>query len=277
MQKTRAYSSAALSSIFKVWKDENGEIIGSTGVGFTVNKGVIVTALHSQKNEIIVNGKIAVFPAVQYVIDQLSSSPVQIMVETQLPLGVGFGLSGACSLAAAYAIGKLFQLQKSALDLAFVAEKADRESNTGLGTVGTVFTGGFFIKDKPGIPIVGRKLNFSGEKIYSVIFDSIATENVLTGDSEKINSTADIAFNTFKNKENLTLGEIIDISYEFSKESGLLQNEKVKAAIESVRSHGGHASMHMVGNAVFSTTKNGLEQYGDVLELEIAGESAKIL
>ena len=49
-----------------------------------------------------------------------------------------------------------------------------------------------------------------------------------------------------------TLKDIIRISKDFSLESGLLKNKKVKCLIKNIENKGGNASMIMLGNAVFA-------------------------
>jgi pantoate kinase len=53
--------------------------------------------------------------------------------------------------------------------------------------------------------------------------------------------------------EALSFDDILDISYNFVKNSGLLKDPKTKKLIESLRSSGHHASMIVIGNAVMST------------------------
>ena len=55
-----------------------------------------------------------------------------------------------------------------------------------------------------------------------------------------------------KSIKKISLEKIIGISKEFSNDSGLLQNKKVKKIIKDVEAKGGNASMIMLGNAVFS-------------------------
>ncbi|MFH1571720.1 MAG: hypothetical protein ABIL09_27265, partial [Gemmatimonadota bacterium] len=47
--------------------------------------------------------------------------------------------------------------------------------------------------------------------------------------------------------------DIIIVCRRFAEDSGLLEDESVRQAIARVEATGGHASMIMLGNAVFST------------------------
>ena len=52
-----------------------------------------------------------------------------------MPLGCGFGLSGAAALATAYALNEYLSLGKAREALAMIAHVAEVENRTGLGDV----------------------------------------------------------------------------------------------------------------------------------------------
>jgi len=103
-----------------------------------------------------------------------------------LPLGAGFGSSGAGALGIAYGLNALFQLDLTPLEAAKFAHIADVENNTGLGTVGGQFAGGLSIMTDPGYPFQYKKIQIP-ENIEIVLgsWGTINTKNILTNPNYK--------------------------------------------------------------------------------------------
>lgn len=232
--------------------------MGSYGVGFTVDDGVTVEASQAKRTEIYFNKKKILFPTVQYVIDTLTKGTVNISITSPLPLGYGYGLSGASALATAYAINELFGLEKSKKDLAIIAHTADVVNRTGLGGVTNQYFGGFFVKFRPSSYFIAQKILLTNIPVFCRYFTKISTRSVLTTASlhDKINSAADDTLKKMRKalrlNRTVSFAEIITLSKEFAEESGLLTNKETIALIHLIEKSGGHASMNMLGNAVFS-------------------------
>ncbi|MEK0337623.1 MAG: hypothetical protein QQN41_09345, partial [Nitrosopumilus sp.] len=157
MQSTKAFAPANISCIFVIKKGKKSEKSGSLGLGFTVNKGVFATIkkipitkksnIKKIKNNIIYfNNKKINFPTVNSVIEKLTNEPVQVNIKSELPLGCGFGISGASALAVAYTLNELLNLKKSKKALAMIAHIAEVKNCTGLGDVVNQYYGGFLVK-----------------------------------------------------------------------------------------------------------------------------------
>jgi pantoate kinase len=258
----KAFAPGNISCIFKIHQHPDPEKMGSYGLGFTVNKGVAVEAVLSPKTEIYFNKKKMNFPTVKSVIKKLiRKEKVKINITSDLPLGSGFGLSGASSLAAAYALNHLLDLKHTNLELAKIAHVAEVENRTGLGDVVNQYFGGFLVKLKPSSEFKVEKIPLENTSVYCKYFSQLSTKAVLS--NPKIKQTINAsATNTLEKvykliKQDATTGRIkfsdlIVISKEFAQKSGLLTNKKVIATIEEIESAGGQASMIMLGNAVFS-------------------------
>ena len=226
------------------------------GVGFTVDKGVVVSVDKNNKNGYFLNGKrIKAIPTVESVINRLASDKLKIKIKPELPFGCGFGLSGAAALATAYAVNKELNLRKSDKKLAIIAHIAEVENRTGLGDIAGEFNGGFLIKYRKGFPLRVKRLGITGN-VYYKIFSGLDTKKVITDENRKIriNNAADRALKEIKRlkKMDITLKNIIIISKTFAVNSGLLKDKKVIKAIEEIEQNKGNASMIMLGNAVFS-------------------------
>lgn len=255
----KAYSPGNISCIFRIINDKNPAKMHSLGVGFTTYQGVIASASFNKKNIVFFNDKRINFPAVESVVGSLNNGKknIRIDIKSKLPLGAGFGLSGASSLATAYAVNKLLNLRKSKKSLAMIAHIAEVKNKTGLGDVGGQFNGGFNAKLHKGAPLKVIKLNIEDKTIYYRFFSRLKTKGVLN-DKElvsKINHAGDAALNKIKRlikNRKANLKDIINISEEFSIKSGLLKDKKVVKTIKMIKKKGGNASMIMLGNAVFS-------------------------
>jgi pantoate kinase len=278
MKNISAYCPSSLSLIFKSCPDKDVYKAGSEGVGFTVDKGVIVTLKEKNANAIYFNGNKIHFPTVLTSIELLTDRKFEVDITSPLPLGFGFGISGASSLAANYSINDYLNLGKSNLELDKIAHYAEIMNKTGLGTVGTESTGGFILKTQPGIPVHGKKYPLLKRKIFAVIIDKLETPSVLKDRKKisRVNRAATESINLILSLDNPSLSDFLDLSYNFVQKSGLL-DYKVDQIIKSIKSAGGHASMSILGRVVLSDTyPSGVNNYR-IEELTITDDKIRLL
>ena len=250
----KAFAPGNLSCIFRICYNKDPAKMHSLGVGFTTDKGVIAEAQQGKKTEVIFNNHLIKFPTVITALESLTKKSVRIVIKSELPLGCGFGLSGACTLAAAYAVNNLFSLKKTEEELAMAAHTAEVINSTGLGDVAGQFNGGFLMKTKIGNPLEVERLDIKEKYVYYKIFGPLQTKGVLKNKllAEKINLAGDEALKKIKQLKNPTLTNIIKISKEFAEKSSLLKEPDVINEIKKIELLGGAASMIMLGNAVYS-------------------------
>ena len=276
--EAKAFAPANISCIFKIYRHKNPRWMGSYGVGFTINEGVIINLQKSKKTEIMFNNNSINFPTVKSVISKLTNKNLIIHIKSKLPLGCGFGLSGASALATAYAINKLLKLKRTNKELAIIAHTAEVENKTGLGDVVNQYYGGFCFKLKPSSYFIIKKIPISNANVYCRYFSKISTKSIITNPKleNKINQSASIALNKIKNliKENKNpdLSDIIKISEEFAVNSELLKDRKTIETIKKIEDNNGNASMIMLGNAVFSD-----KPFDGAIKLRISNKSAHLL
>lgn len=287
MKSARAFAPGNISCVFVIKKTKNPATSGSLGLGFTVNKGVFATIKRApmikknniklinktiisnkkianqiniankiKKNIIYFNNKKINFPTINSVVKKLINKPIEVNIKSELPLGCGFGISGAAALATAYALNKLLNLKKSKKQLAMTAHIAEVENGTGLGDVVNQYYGGFLAKYEPSCRFKVKKIPIKNTKIYYKYFSGIDTKKTISDRKikNKINTSGIKALNKIKklNNKNLNLQNLIKISREFSVNSGLLKNKNVIGIIKNIENKNGNASMIMLGNAVFS-------------------------
>jgi pantoate kinase len=259
MTQAKAFAPGNLSCVFKIIPHPEPTQMHSLGMGFTITEGVVVTvSQHSNEITVRFNDNEIHFPTVVSVIQKLTPQPIQVEIESPLPLGCGFGLSGAASLATTYALNALLALGKSEEELAMTAHVAEVENRTGLGDVCAQYHGGCLVKLKRGYPLAAERLPIPAQPIYYRYFSSIQTKTILENAErrERINRAAD---ETLQALEKLTKSDAVDfnaciqLSKQFSLNSGLLEDSRVKETISGIEKAGGVASMIMLGNAVFST------------------------
>lgn len=255
---SKAFAPANISCIFKIYEHKEPRWMGSYGVGFTLNEGVIAEVSKAKRTEIVFDNNSINFPTVRSVVDKLTKKKVRIYIKSKLPLGCGFGLSGASALAAAYAVNDLLKLNKSNKELAIIAHISEVENKTGLGDVVNQYYGGFCVKFKLSSYFIVEKITLKNIDVYCKYYGKLSTKAIITNLKirHKINDSATIALNKIKqllkSDKNIQFRDIIKISKEFSVNSGLLKDKKTMETIKKIEKNNGHASMIMLGNAVFS-------------------------
>jgi pantoate kinase len=257
MSTAKAFAPGNVSGVFKIIADEDPARMHSLGMGFTVADGVTVTVAESESTSVHFNTKPIEFATVRTVLAKLTSARVSVEIETNLPLSGGFGLSGASSLATAFAVNALLDLGLTENALAMVAHVAEVENLTGLGDIAGQFNGGCLIKLVPGDPLAAISLPVPEQVVHYRYFSPINTKDVIGNleQRKRINAAADAALTELAQLENHGESEFasyISVAKEFAIQSGLLLDGDVKSAIRECEESGGTASMIMLGNAVFS-------------------------
>ena len=278
-----AFAPGNISCVFKIIPHADPSLMHSLGMGFTVTEGVHVNVSEYHETKVLFNGENINFPTVSAVVNRLIQntdvSGPKVHLTSPLPLGCGFGLSGAAALGTAYALNELIGTQKENEELAMIAHVAEVENRTGLGDVCSQYHGGCLVKLKEGAPLVADTLPIPEQPIYYRYFGPIQTSEVLR-DSEqtkRINRAADTALaalqrltHTQANPELLTA--CFTAAKRFSVESGLLSDARVIDTIAQIENAGGVASMIMLGNGVFST-----RAFDGATETQLAKNPARLI
>ena len=260
----RAFAPGNISCVFKVIPHADPARMHSLGMGFTVKEGVEVIVSEQNETEVLFNGACINFPTVHAVVNRLIQNSgitgIKVDITSLLPLGCGFGLSGAAALATAYALNELLTLHKDSEKLAMTAHIAEVENRTGLGDVCSQYHGGYLVKLKEGSPLTADRLPIAEQPIYYRYFGAIQTSEVLGNREQtlRINRAADVALRTLQTLTKTTpnadlFNACFAVSKQFSVESGLLSDARVIDTIAGIEAEGGVASMIMLGNGVFST------------------------
>ncbi|MFC7042446.1 pantoate kinase [Halonotius sp. GCM10025705] len=253
---------------------------GSRGAGITLTDGVEVTV--SPGSGLRLNGEVIEMLPVADVCTRLGVDAA-VDATTSLPLGAGFGVSGALALGTALAANAVFDCGKTENELITLAHCAEVDAGTGLGDVVAQARGGLPIRIDPGSPSHGRLDGLPARpQIEYVTFGEISTETVLSGDTDELTRAGESALSHLL--EWPTLDRFMTASREFAAEAGLVTDE-VAAALDAVDEVGGDtgndihtgAAMAMLGNTVFATGE-GLSAAGyDAHQCRVDAAGARLI
>jgi pantoate kinase len=231
---------------------------GSRGGGIALTEGVTVTARPADQPQVVLNGDPVEMAAVEGVLGALEAS-AEVRGVTGLPLGAGFGVSGAMALGAALAVNDAFDRRLSGNELVTIAHGAEVQAGTGLGDVVGQARGGVPLRLDPGGPqdntideIPARR------RIEYHVIGELETADVLGGDTDALTAAGKQALSTVVREPTLTT--FMRASRKFSRESNLLTTA-VRRVIDDVTEAGGSAAMGMLGQTVFALD-HGLSEAG---------------
>ncbi|MGQ9468457.1 MAG: pantoate kinase [Nitrososphaerales archaeon] len=268
VMEASAFSPSHITGFFEILDERSEPLLkGSKGAGICLSKGVktyikIIESLNP-KLEVSVNGRaLRSTQLTRYVIDAFlpkSDGKYSIFVdhEVQVPIGSGFGSSGACALSLSLALNKALGTGLSKVEAARIAHKAEIECKTGLGTVIAETYGGFEVRVKAGAPGIGEIKQVPIGDDYSVVCLSlgpIPTKAILSDKSlrNRINEAGKGLVDSLM--EEPSPENFMILSRGFS-DSLNIYTDKMKKVLNEVDDHGFKCSMAMIGETIFSLTK----------------------
>ncbi|SIR63286.1 pantoate kinase [Natronorubrum thiooxidans] len=250
-EEATAFVPGHITGFFSAHPAEDPTIAGSRGAGLTLTNGVEVTVEPAASGEstIVLDGEELEIDPVDTVLETLET-PARVVAKSELPLGSGFGVSGAMALGTALAANCVFERKLSRNELVTIAHGAEVQAGTGLGDVVAQAHGGVPIRLEPGGP-QENKLDAIPERarVEYVSFGELSTAEVLSGETDQLSAAGKQALSRVV--EEPTLLSFMYASRLFAREAGLLTDE-VAATITDVADAGGQASMAMLGETVFA-------------------------
>jgi pantoate kinase len=246
-----AFVPGHVTGFFSPCPDDDPVRAGSRGAGLTLSDGVAVTVREAADPGLSLDGDPISMASVRTVLSGLGvADRARVVAESDLPLGTGFGVSGAMALGTALAANAHFGCARSANDLVTLAHRAEVEAGTGLGDVVAQARGGVPIRLDPGGPGHGRLDGVpASRRIEYVTFGDLSTAEVLAGDTDSIVRAGDVALSRLI--ETPTLPTLVAESRRFAHDAGLY-TDRVREAVDAVVDAGGEASMAMLGETVFA-------------------------
>ena len=286
--KAAAFAPGHISGFFEpVYHNEDMSRTGSRGAGINISLGayseVNVSNSQNQSFEIFINKKKTNAPVTNLALKYLiSNTPLNIKIKTKLdlPMGQGFGMSGAGALSATLALSKMINL--SANDAMRASHFAEVQLRTGLGDVIASCFGGVEIRKSPGLPPWGLIEHIPGkfDLILCVIGKKVDTKKILSNPKKASRIVEYGKIYTKQILENPSIENLFNLSQMFTQKTELA-NPKVINAINAANGFG-MASMCMLGNSVFAAGKTNdliriLSSFGKVFVCSVDESGARIL
>ena len=275
----KAFAPAHISGIFIIDIKKDPSLSGSMGCGICLKDGAVTEVHHAKETIIRINGVISKAPTTLSAIELLTAEPVFVDTTLNIPIGAGFGASGAGALSAALSLNEALSLDLTLKELSKAAHCAEVMNMTGLGDVTGMTFGGMVVRKKAGVPFIGiiDKIPTRDTKISWIEFNEISTRSILSDELKKkrINRAGRSRLKELLNKP--TIENFMIQSEAFAKDIELM-SPRVKDAIEAVKAAGGLASQAMLGDTVFAINDNGaLTEFGQVHESRISNVGAHLL
>ena len=237
-----AFSPASVTGFFLPVFGSTKEQTVSRGLSFCLDRGVTTSVQPASRKEVVLNGKPIEIAPVRQVLEELAPEPVSVILDTPLPLGCGFGVSAAATLGTAFVLNRLFELGRSAHQLAMLAHVAEVNHLTGIGDVAAQVKGGIVYRRCLTGPLDAVRLDHvpAAELAY-LCFGPLSTSRVLNSPSTvaAIAAAGERAVDWLsEHLESATIASLLDRSFQFAQESQLLTSPAVRDAIHEARRGG---------------------------------------
>ncbi|MCP8304406.1 MAG: hypothetical protein H3Z50_02920 [archaeon] len=263
-----AFSPSHITGFFEIVDEPSEPVLkGSRGAGVSLSKGVKthvkIEESFSPKLEVNVNGKVLNSTQLtRHVMDVFLPQgdrrySIIIDHEMQVPMGSGFGSSGACALSLSMAINEALGMGLSKIEAARIAHVAEVECKTGLGTVIAETYGGFEVRVKAGAPGIGEIEQVPVGNYYSVVclnFGPISTKKVLNDGNSRIRINEAGRGLTSRLMKEPSPENFMKLSRGFAVSLNIF-TERMKNVLNEVDEYGFTCSMAMIGEALFSFMK----------------------
>jgi len=278
----KAYAPGHITGFFQIHDHEDPHHKGSTGCGIVLNGGVtteVKVGNSIEETEIFLNGKKVEGKTSRTVVDMMTDLPVRVKSWSEIPVGCGFGASGAGALGTAYALNSALSLNQTVKNLTEYAHVAEVVNCSGLGDIAGQSNGGVVIRLQPGGPDFGLvdRIPAPEARVFCIVLGEISTESVLKDSTTagKINAAGKTAMDELLKKP--TLENFMHQAKEFASKTGLMSS-RAKDVVETANASGGMASQAMLGDTVFAIAPpymefplfEALQEFGQVLECNIS-------
>jgi len=268
MKEFTAFSPGHITGLFQICDEAKDPLLkGSRGAGVSITRGVVtkvrIERAPKTSFEIRINGNgvesARVSECVINALLPVAGGNYRILVnhDINVPVGSGFGSSGAGALSLALALNEAFRLGLSRVEAAQVAHIAEVKCKTGLGTVIAETFGGLEMRKKPGAPGVGEIKHISIDDDYVVAclkFGSMSTKEALTDEGlrQQINGLGGKLVDELIARPKPA--NFMNFSRSFAEGVGLI-SKRMRKVLEEADGRGLTCSMTMFGECLFSLVR----------------------
>jgi pantoate kinase len=289
MEEARAFAPCHITGFFQILDEAASALnAGSRGAGVSFCQGVetqIMTKHSSKGLRVFINGVASDSAEVsEHVVNAFSSrfkemDNLEIIVEhrVEVPLGAGFGTSGAAALSLALALNDAFDLGLSRIEAAQLAHVAEVECKTGLGTVIAETLGGVEMRVKPGAPGIGeieQMLVPKDTAVACLVFGPLSTRRLLSdsGTRKRVNELGGKLVDSLVKEP--SIANFMKLSRQFAEHVGLITS-RVRNVLDLADGLGSVCSMPMFGESVFTLAhRESLEELLRIFYEHISGGQA---
>ena len=276
--RAKAFSPAHITGFFKAELDgKEPNQLGSLGAGFSIQKGVKTTVNVRSKTEHDINnyairvkgfntGDIRVS---EYVLNEflLDGKYFDVTHEIDVPVGYGFGCSGAVALSLAIALNDALKYGYTKTKVAQIAHKAEIKCQTGLGDVLASYHGGFEIRTKSGAPGIGevqRIIPKEKLEVMIICFNPISTKKFLKEKISLINGLGGKMVQKLVKSQDMD--EFQDMSIKFAQYIHVI-TPKMNKVIKDLHDNGIKCGIALFGETIFSlVTKDKKQKALEILK-----------
>ena len=261
--RAKAFSPAHITGFFKAELDgKEPNQLGSLGAGFSIQKGVKTTVNVRSKTEHDINnyairvkgfntGDIRVS---EYVLNEflLDEKYFDVTHEIDVPVGYGFGCSGAVALSLAIALNDALKYGYTKTKVAQIAHKAEIKCQTGLGDVLASYHGGFEIRTKSGAPGIGEVQRITPKEkleVMIICFNPISTKKFLKEKISLINGLGGKMVQKLVKSQDMD--EFQDMSVKFAQYIHVI-TPKMNKVIKDLHDNGIKCGIALFGETIFS-------------------------
>jgi pantoate kinase len=280
MNTVRAFSPGHITGFFQICDEPEDPLEkGSRGAGVSVSKGVTTEVEIEPAKSSTVRIEINADPSyhapvsesvIAWFLDLRPEQSYQIKIDhiVELPIGAGFGMSGAGALSLALALNEAAEYNLSRLEVAQVAHIMEVQNRTGLGTVIAELVGGIEIRSTAGGPGVGQVETLPTNEEYQVVclpLGSIPTPKYLTNPNarKRINERGGLLTDALR--ANPTVGNFLEYSRHFAEYIGLV-SDRIKLVLQETDEAGFTCSTAIFGENIFSVVlPDQVQQLVDIL------------
>ncbi len=251
----------AITGLFCIIRAPGGGIAGTTGIGICIDEGVTVrmNACSSTSGllDVTSNGVPAEIPVLAHLARGAYSHicnryGISLSIGTNLPIGAGFGVSGATALGAALCLSHLAPCKGDPVQWAY---DADVSTGGGYGDIVTQAHGGISLRSVPGLHGAVAHIPPRGRIVVSGTFGPLSTKDILSDDAAtaRINEAGSACMGTVSTASGIR--EIMSLCNAFSYRCGLMTS-RLSEAVDAVTAvHDVPASMVMLGESLFTLAR----------------------
>ena len=248
-----AISPGSVTCFFLPRPGPDAENTASLGCAIAIADGVSAAVVPGRTNRCTLNGEEIDLAPTRRLVAELSPEPVELHLESNLPLGCGFGVSAAATLSAAFALDRRFDLGLEREALGMAAHRCEVLEQTGLGDVAAQLQGGVVHRHCSAGPLDASSIEVVESEVWIRVLGPLSTATILSSEETmaRIQKAGAAALAWLHDREPpLHLATLLRRSRQFVKEAGLDRDPAVRGLLDGPG--GEETTMALLGRTLIS-------------------------